>query len=82
MDECETLCSRLGIMVNGELQCLGRVQHLKNKFAQGYTLKIKLTTKEPGPSDADLKNLSDEVVSKFYPCTLKEYHQVSIHIQL
>jgi len=24
MEECEALCSRLGIMVNGQLQCLGK----------------------------------------------------------
>ncbi|ODM86742.1 ATP-binding cassette sub-family A member 3, partial [Orchesella cincta] len=42
MEECEALCSRLGIMVNGKLTCLGGVQHLKHKFAQGYTLSVKL----------------------------------------
>ena len=29
MEECEALCSRLGIMVNGQFQCLGSPQHLK-----------------------------------------------------
>lgn len=29
-------------MVKGEFKCLGSVQHLKNKFSKGYTLKIKL----------------------------------------
>jgi ABC-type multidrug transport system ATPase subunit len=31
MDECDALCSRLAIMVNGQLKCLGSPQHLKNK---------------------------------------------------
>lgn len=35
MEECEALCTRLAIMVNGEFKCLGSTQHLKNKFAQG-----------------------------------------------
>lgn len=42
MEECEALCSRLVIMVNGKLCCLGSSQHLKYKFAQGFTLIIKV----------------------------------------
>lgn len=42
MDECEALCTRLAIMVNGEFKCLGSVQHLKNKFSQGFNLTIKV----------------------------------------
>ncbi|XP_049752159.1 ATP-binding cassette sub-family A member 2 isoform X4 [Elephas maximus indicus] len=30
MEECEALCTRLAIMVNGRLRCLGSIQHLKN----------------------------------------------------
>ncbi|XP_041978073.1 phospholipid-transporting ATPase ABCA3-like [Aricia agestis] len=41
MEECEALCSRLTIMVNGRFSCLGPLQHLKNKFSQGYTLIVK-----------------------------------------
>lgn len=42
MDECEALCTRLTIMVNGELKCMGSSQHLKNKFSKGFILKIKV----------------------------------------
>ena len=31
MEECEALCTRLAIMVNGSFKCLGNIQHLKNK---------------------------------------------------
>ncbi|WP_411023772.1 hypothetical protein, partial [Salmonella sp. s51228] len=41
MEECEALCNRLTIMVNGEMKCLGTLQHLKNKFGSGYTLVVK-----------------------------------------
>nr|QER78483.1 ATP-binding cassette transporter [Diaphorina citri] len=41
LEECEALCTRLAVMVNGRLSCLGSVQHLKNKFAVGYQLQIK-----------------------------------------
>lgn len=31
MEECETLCTRLAIMVNGNFKCLGSPQHLRSK---------------------------------------------------
>lgn len=42
MEECEALCTRLAIMVNGEFKCLGSTQHLKNKFSNGFWITIKL----------------------------------------
>jgi len=41
MEEADALCTRVGIMVKGELRCLGSTQHLKNKFGAGYMLEIK-----------------------------------------
>ena len=43
MVECETLCSRVGIMVNGFLKCIGTPQELKSKFGDGYRLKIRVS---------------------------------------
>ena len=31
MEECEALCTRIAIMVNGNFKCLGSIQHLKSK---------------------------------------------------
>jgi ABC-type multidrug transport system ATPase subunit len=42
MEEAEALCSRIGIMARGELQCVGSAQHLKSKFGKGYTLTVNL----------------------------------------
>eukprot|EP00924_Labyrinthula_sp_SR-Ha-C_P000101 maker-scaffold_39-snap-gene-1.2-mRNA-1 protein AED:0.03 eAED:0.04 QI:0/0/0/1/0.33/0.25/4/0/1866 len=41
MEECEALCSRVGIMVSGGLKCLGGIQHLKSKFGKGLTIEAK-----------------------------------------
>jgi ATP-binding cassette subfamily A (ABC1) protein 3 len=41
MEECEALCTKLAIMVNGQFQCLGSIQYLKKKFGKGYSLIIK-----------------------------------------
>ncbi len=42
MEECEALCTRIGIMAAGRLQCLGTVQHLKSRFGGGYALQLRL----------------------------------------
>ena len=42
MEEADALCSRVGIMVKGEMRCLGTSQHLKNRYGNGYILEIKL----------------------------------------
>ena len=46
MDETEALCSNIGIMVNGELKCLGSLQHLKSKYGEGYTLLSKIALED------------------------------------
>lgn len=42
MEECETLCTDLTIMVNGEFKCLGSPQKLKRKFINGIILTVKI----------------------------------------
>ena len=42
MEECEALCSRVGIIAMGRLQCLGGTQHLKSKFGGGYTIELSV----------------------------------------
>ena len=37
MEECEALCTRLAIMVNGQFKCLGSIQHLKSRSAPPHT---------------------------------------------
>jgi len=64
MEECEALSTRIGIMVDGRLRCIGSNQHLKNKFGSGYQIEIslKFSTKETIQSESTfLKelNLSD-----------------------
>lgn len=42
MEECEALCSRVSIVVNGRMKCLGTCQHLKSRFGHGYSLNIQV----------------------------------------
>ncbi|GAB4821282.1 hypothetical protein N2152v2_008328 [Parachlorella kessleri] len=49
MEECEAVCSRVGIMAAGRLRCLGTVQHLKSRFGEGYVLEMRTV---PGQGEA------------------------------
>jgi ABC-type multidrug transport system ATPase subunit len=75
MEECEALCSRLGIMVNGQFQCMGGVEHLKNKYAQGYSLVMRLKPSLEAYAH-EVSALCEEIQTQFYPSFLKDQHQV------
>jgi ATP-binding cassette subfamily A (ABC1) protein 3 len=49
MEECEALCTRLAIMVNGHFKCLGGIQHLKSKYGSGFYLQAKVKLDKPPP---------------------------------
>ena len=42
MDEAETLCKRMAIMVNGEFVCLGRAGQIKEKYGYGYEIEVRI----------------------------------------
>lgn len=60
MEECEALCTRLVIMVNGQFRCLGSLQHLKSKYGNGYKLAVRL-------EDENNKNKLFEFMKASFP---------------
>jgi len=81
MEECEALCTRMAIMVNGKYKCLGSTQHLKNKFGAGYTL-IARVSYPPDGGMPDIKAVENFVDENFPGSHLKDKHQnlVQYHI--
>ncbi|XP_030087361.2 phospholipid-transporting ATPase ABCA7 [Serinus canaria] len=67
MEECEALCTRMAIMVNGRFRCLGSVQHLKNRFGDGYTVVVRAG----GPGPAAVQTLLQQ---HFPGIVLREQH--------
>ncbi|XP_064472529.1 phospholipid-transporting ATPase ABCA1-like isoform X2 [Ornithodoros turicata] len=81
MDECEAACDRIAIMVAGEFQCLGSLQHLKEKMGQGYTLSIKLTSKDESQQpafEAAVNNIFPGIQLTDLHQGLHEYHLVQM----
>lgn len=46
MLECQAVCSRIGIMKQGELVALGDSQHLRRVHGAGYMLEIICTSQD------------------------------------
>lgn len=44
MDEAQALCTRVGIIANGQLRCVGTTQHLRLKYTQAFKLKLNIAT--------------------------------------
>uniref|UniRef100_A0A8D1WVW5 ABC transporter domain-containing protein n=1 Tax=Sus scrofa TaxID=9823 RepID=A0A8D1WVW5_PIG len=72
MEECEVICTRLAIMVQGKFKCLGSPQHLKHKFGNIYNLtaKIKIDNNEDKQ-----KEFKDFIATTFPGNILNQDHQ-------
>jgi ATP-binding cassette subfamily A (ABC1) protein 3 len=42
MEEAEALSTKVAIQVDGDIQCIGSIQHIKSKFGRGYEVEIKV----------------------------------------
>ncbi|PAA80697.1 hypothetical protein BOX15_Mlig019968g3 [Macrostomum lignano] len=96
MEDCQALCHRLTIMVNGRLQCIGSPQHLKNKFGQGFTIFLRVrqpqsqeATSASASASASVDNTEGQLeraheafMSAFPDAVLCENHAAVLQYQL
>ncbi|XP_029421324.1 ATP-binding cassette sub-family A member 7 isoform X3 [Nannospalax galili] len=75
MEECEALCTRLAIMVNGRFRCLGSAQQLKARFGSGHTLTLRVPPDQPEPA-------MGFVMATFPGAELREVHGGRLRFQL
>uniref|UniRef100_A0A671UI51 ATP-binding cassette, sub-family A (ABC1), member 4a n=1 Tax=Sparus aurata TaxID=8175 RepID=A0A671UI51_SPAAU len=81
MEECEALCTRLAIMVNGSFKCLGTIQHLKYKFGDGYVVTMKIRAAKPGCAP-DLNPAEAFMESTFPGCIQREKHHNTLQYKI
>ncbi|KAH9364971.1 hypothetical protein HPB48_015293 [Haemaphysalis longicornis] len=74
MEDAEYSCDRITIMVSGRMECLGSIQHLKEKFCKGYRLEFLL--KRGGGHDP--AQFVTAVLEQFPGIKLSERHDVSL----
>lgn len=49
MEECEALCQRIGILVAGQMRCIGSAQHLKHRFGRGFEVDVSTGAADINP---------------------------------
>ncbi|KAI4504278.1 hypothetical protein M0802_000749 [Mischocyttarus mexicanus] len=78
MEECEALCNRLVIMVQGQLVCIGASQELKQRFGAGYDIHIKLN---PNRLEEDVTIIKNTVES-LLTCEIRDENLgfISYHV--
>ncbi|XP_031720821.1 retinal-specific phospholipid-transporting ATPase ABCA4-like isoform X2 [Anarrhichthys ocellatus] len=81
MEECEALCTRLAIMVNGNFKCLGTIQNLKYKFGDGYVVTMKIKAAKAGLSP-DLEPVESFIESSFPSCVQREKHYNTLQYEI
>jgi len=65
MDEAESLCDKIAIMINGKFVCFGSPSHLKQKYGQGYEIIVHPIT---------LQHIStiDQFMAQYLPFAKRE----------
>lgn len=76
LEECENLCTKLAIMVNGRFQCFGSVQHLKSRFGFGYSVVIRC--KDPEATN----KICDFMESTFPDSRMQEMHYNTVQYRI
>ncbi|XP_077491830.1 ATP-binding cassette sub-family A member 17-like [Amblyomma americanum] len=62
MEECESACDRITIMVAGRMMCLGTLQQLKDKYGGGHRIEFALDEE-----DEDKRRVFTQEVTKRFP---------------
>ncbi|KAG7379409.1 ATP-binding cassette sub- A member 12 [Phytophthora pseudosyringae] len=72
MEECEALCSKVGIMVGGRLRCYGSVQHLKSRFGDGLVFDTKFDSVTADELERLVQNIFAEGSDHVTPTDLED----------
>ncbi|RZC40617.1 ABC tran and/or AAA 21 domain containing protein [Asbolus verrucosus] len=83
LEECEALCTRIAVMVNGNFQYLGSAQRLKKKFAQDFDLTINvMKTTNKDKLKHDVAAIESFVKKHFSGAEPKEKYQELLSYQI
>ena len=78
MLECEAVCTRVGVMKNGELVCLGSSQHLRSVHGTGFLLEVILSSHDV----VAISNLKQFVDENFSNAVIVDEHGSMINYEV
>lgn len=76
MEECDILCERLAILVNGQFRCCGNLPYLKRKFTEGFSVVVKY---DETANESSIEAIKDVMSKTFDECILRDSHLVCIY---
>ncbi|VDP67530.1 unnamed protein product [Echinostoma caproni] len=85
MEECETLCDRVGLLVDGRIRCDGGPLELKVRYSVGYLVDLELTTSAIELGREELESRLGVVLPGIqlrYPLTARQQYSYSNRDQL
>lgn len=81
MDECEYLCNRLAIMVDGTIRCIGPIQNLKKAFGLGFVIHIVYNERISIDNTANIARIKESMNQTFNQCKIQEEYAVRQQMQ-
>lgn len=84
VQESEILCDRITVLCQGAMKCINSPHHLKEKYAQGYTVSIKIRDLSELDMIHKLPEFKEAITSEFKPGTyvLKEESKGWLYYQI
>ena len=77
MSEAESLCHKIGILVNGRFVCIGSTQYLKDKYSQGYKITIPLIP-EGGDPESRIMEMFPNATKLQEPSNVTQTYDIPI----
>jgi ATP-binding cassette subfamily A (ABC1) protein 3 len=80
MEEAETLCKRIGILVDGQFKCLSTSDEIKEKYGYGYEINLQIIKPDTNKL-YEIFNVCDDDKNKeiSYNCLEKELILYKLH---
>ncbi|KAH6929699.1 hypothetical protein HPB50_005131 [Hyalomma asiaticum] len=78
MEECELSCDRMCIMVEGEMVCLGTLQHLKDKYGKGCRVQFVL----PDDAKRSAREMADTIVPALPGASVSNLHSKKVELRI
>jgi ATP-binding cassette, subfamily A (ABC1), member 3 len=78
MEEAETLCRRMGIMVAGQFKCLGTSQYIKDKYGSGFEIDLRTLPMPEARLDEIVHNNNYNINDNFNELTAAESYLSNI----
>jgi len=68
MEEADILCTKIGIMAGGSIQCIGSNVRLKNRFGEGYSLHLNFDLEDYDTVTSYIKSLlPSAIITENFP---------------